>query len=186
MFNPLNKVNLKTVLDFSLILGSMLNVFISPFHAFFIIGLSIMLNNSSFGASTEIYSWVGGSSSNFPILSGNSPLLTTNVEKFLLWYSPTNSASFGYNVGSPSSEIATCCGFMALSNFSSLVFELPPKPESSIFCASIVPSTISAGLSIPSSMAGSVWYLKSRQQKTHALLQTKVGVICMHWLELMP
>src|SRR3989344_4085583 len=186
IFNPFINVNLKTVLDFLRISGSMLNVFISPLHAFLIMGLSIILNNSSFGASTEIYNCVGGSPINFSILSGKSPLLTTNVEKFFFLYSLINSGRWGYKVGSPSREIATCCGFIALSNFSSLVFSFPPKPERSFLCASIEPSTMSFGSSIPPSIAGCVWYLKSLQQNTHALLHTKVGVICTHWLELIP
>src|SRR3989338_8744136 len=122
MFNPFIKVNLNTVLDFFLNSGSMLSVLYKPCHAFLIIGLSIMLNNSSFGASTEIYSCVGGSSINFSILSGSKPLLTTKVEKFFFLYSLTNSGSLGYKVGSPSNEIATCWGFIAILNFSSLVF----------------------------------------------------------------
>src|SRR3989344_4848275 len=114
---------------------------------------------------------------------GVVPFVTRNAVMPLSLISLISSTIFGYNVGSPSSEIAKCDGSIASASMCFGVFSLPPKPFSNFLCDSIEELTISFGEShLFSDFARSLPNV--RQHHEHEKLQkSNVGVICTHlWL----
>src|SRR3989344_7992671 len=94
-----------------------------------------------------------------------------------------SSTIFGYNVGSPSSEVAKWDGSSASFRTCFEVFLLPPKPYNNCLWAAIDASTISCGESHLFSDLNLSFPNERQHHEQEKLQKSRVGAICtQRWL----